>query len=192
MTSVLHALWIAVWVLVALAFFGVAFLGMVGLTRAGYRLATRRGWKEPRPTAFTMVTGLVALLGGWLIYVCWWPFARLLRPWPRLHVIGPIVGVIALLFAGGAALDALDPTTHPTWVNDTGRSVTISGCTDDPASFAPGDRSSGPYVSTTANSCYVNFDFGDKPNGCLMLPHHFDSRTVIRVGDYTPTRRDCP
>ena len=29
-----------------------------------------------------------------------------------------IVGVIALLISGGAVLDVLNPTTHPTWVND--------------------------------------------------------------------------
>ena len=187
-----HAAWIAAWVLAAIAFFGVAVLGMIGLTRAAYRLATRRGWREPAVITFTIATGFAAFLGGWLIYVSWWPFARLLRPWPRLRIIGPIVGVIALLIGGGTVLDVLNPTTHPTWVNDTGQSVTLSGCTDDPASFDPGDRSSGPYVSTTAKSCYVYFDYGDRPSGCLMLPHHFDSHTVIRLSDYTPTHQDCP
>src|SRR5438270_10233505 len=99
MPPVLHALWIAVWVLVAVAFFGVAFLGMAGLTRAGYRLAMRRGWKEPRPTAFTMVVGLVALLGGWLMHVFWWPVARLFRPWPRLRMMRPGVGAFVLTVA---------------------------------------------------------------------------------------------
>ena len=105
MPPVLHALWIALWVLVAVAFFGVAFLGMIGLTRAGYRFAMRRGWKEPRPTAFAMATGLVAFLGGWLFYVCWWPLARLFRPWPRLRVIGPAVGAFTLIIGGRDSRD---------------------------------------------------------------------------------------
>jgi len=187
-----HAAWIAAWVLAGIAFFGVAVLGMIGLTGAAYRLATLRGWRPGGVTAFTIGVGFVAFLGGWLIYVCWWPFARLLRPWPRLRIIGPMIGVIALLVVLGAVLDVLDPTTHPTWINDTGASVTISGCTDDPASFNAGDRSSGPYVSTTARSCYVYFGYADKPSGCLTLPRHVDSHTVLRLSSYTPTHHDCP
>ena len=185
-----HAAWNAVGVIGVIAFFGVAILGMVGLVRSAHRLANRRGWREPAVIAFTIAAGALAYVGGWLIYICWWPTARLLRPWPRLRVIGPAVGVIGLLVAGAQIQALLDPTTHPTWINDTGDSVIISGCTDDPASFNPGDRSSGPYVSTSAKSCDVYF--ARKPNGRLMLPHHVDAHTVIRLSDYAPTDQSCP
>lgn len=187
-----HAAWIAAAVVAAVAFFGVAILGMIGFTRSAYRLAKRRGWRESAVIAFTIAAGVLASLGGWLFYVCWSPFTRLFRPWPRLRIIGPVVGVIGVLVGGGAILNVLDPTTHPTWVNDTGNAVTISGCTNDPASFNPGARSSGPFVSTTARSCYVSFNYGDKPSGCLMLPRHVDGHTVIRLSDYAPTHNDCP
>ena len=183
-----HSSWIAAVVIAAVIFFGLAVLGMVGLTRAGHRTASGRGWPPGRLVAFTAATALVAFMGGWLIYLCWWPFARLVRPWPRLRIVGPAIGAAALLIGGGIILNRLNPTAHPTFINDTGRSVTISGCTDDPATFSVGERSSGPYVSTSARSCFV---YVGQLSGCLTLPPNLDSHTIIRLSDYTQTDGDC-
>ena len=140
MTPVLHAVWIAAWVLVALVFFGVAVLGMIGLARAAYRLGVRRGWGEPRPMVFAMAMGVVAFLGGWLIYVCWWPLARLFRPWPRLRILGPVIGVFVLIVGGGVTVTtvggpcAFDPppgdVSAVPVVNNTSRAIVIGECHD--------------------------------------------------------------
>jgi hypothetical protein len=190
--SVGHALWIAGWLLIAAAFFGLALVGMVRMTKGALRAGQRHGWRDRWLIALTIAAALLAFMGGWLIYVAWWPFARVLRPFPRLHMVGPAVGVVLLLSGIGALLNVIAPTAHPTWINDTGQSVTISGCTDDPAFFQADELSSGPFVSVHARSCYVYLDYRERPSGCLWLPAHLSDTTVIRLSTYVPVESNCP
>ena len=199
MPSFSHALWVVTWVLVAGSFFGVALLGMLGLTRAGYRLATRRGWTEPRLTALTMAIGLVAFLGGWLIYVCWWPLAKLFRPWPRLRIIGPAVGAFTLIVGGGATLAtvggpcAFDPppgdVSELQIVNDTASKAVVGECNDDAcrgqdqrveiAAYATGSMQ----IEACSGGELAVFHSGEvQPNGCLREPTENDA------GDLAPVR----
>jgi hypothetical protein len=74
-----HAFLVTLAVLASIAFIGVAFVSMVGLTRALYRAGERRHWRTGLLVPATLAGALVAFMGGWVMYLLVWPFLRLRR-----------------------------------------------------------------------------------------------------------------
>jgi hypothetical protein len=176
-------------------FFAVAVVGMVGLTRATYRAATRRAWPTALVTASTVLGGLLAFIGGWLFYLLWWPWTRVFKRHQRLHLVGPVLGSLVLLVTFGLVVDRLAPTVHPLVINDARQSAQVSGCTDDPALLKAGERSSGPFFAKNAHWCTVLLGPTYTSGGCISLPHPLNDYSVIRVSASSPfpTRTgDCP
>lgn len=187
-----HAVWIAAWVVGAVAFFGLVVVGMVGLTKAANRHGRRAGWSDRRVVAFTVGAAFVAFMGGWLFYLACWPGLRLARSRPRWRYTAPALSAIAMFAAVGIAMTLLLPTVTPTIVNDTGNAATLDGCTTDPATLRAGQTVSDLEVSKRAKSCELSFPDAARPYGCLYLPAHPTNDSVLRLSDYTPTKRDCP
>lgn len=158
-------------------------------------MGRRRAWTNRLLVPFIMVAGLTAFIGGWLIYLAYWPMVRLLRRFTRFGVIGRASGagvlVVACVLGLGFLLDAVYPTVHPTWVNDTGRALTIDGCTDDPASLQADERTSGPFVSAHDRSCSITLDDQQPASECLQLPEHLSDRTVLRIIEHLFAGRSC-
>lgn len=73
------ALLITAGVLGFLAFGTVVLTGLIGFTRAAFRMGQRRHWPLFMLLPFTVLGSLVALMGGWVVFALAWPFVYLRR-----------------------------------------------------------------------------------------------------------------
>lgn len=165
---------------------------MIGLTRGAYRHGRSHGYSDARIAAITVAAAFLSFLGGWLLYLACWPGIRLARSRARWRLAAPAVSAIALFGLFGATASLLMPTEEVTFANDTGNSVTLDGCTSDPASLSSNDRQVQLEIARGSHSCRVSFPESNRPYGCLYLPRHLTKAIVIRISSYTPTRKDCP
>lgn len=173
-------------------FSALALVGMIGLTRAAYRRQRLRGGSDTRLAAVTVGAAFVSFLGGWLVYLACWPGVRLARNHPRWRLAAPALSAVVLFSGFAAAANFLTPTEDVAFVNDTGNSVVLTGCTSDPASLAFSRLRVRIEIASGSRSCEVSFPESSRPYGCLYLPAHPTNETVIRISAYAPTTRDCP
>lgn len=165
---------------------------MIGFTLGAYRRGQRRGYSDARIAAVTVAAAFLSFLGGWLLYLACWPGVRWARSRPRWRLAAPAVSAVALFGVFGATASLLMPTEEVTFANDTGNSVTLDGCTSDPASLSTNYRLVQLEIARDSQSCGVSFPESNRPYGCLYLPRHLTKESVIRISGYTPTRSDCP
>ena len=164
----------------------LVILGVVSFIRTIYQILIQRKWSPVLATVVVAVLSVIPFIFGGLPYVVWWPLTKLLKPFPKLRFIVPLIGMIIIFVAIVIDISTLN---RPLLVNDTGHKIILI-CSSDPIELQPNGTTSNLIFVENERSCTVLVRKENRvEENCLNFPHGEESKKTIYLKQHLSVGR---